>query len=43
MVMGCVFFEVRTEYLDIINTSFGFEGLNKEPHVMCSLRTQPIN
>jgi hypothetical protein len=27
MVMGFVFFEVRTEYLNIIETSFGFKGL----------------
>jgi hypothetical protein len=27
MVMGCVFFEVRTEFLNIIYTSLGFNGL----------------
>jgi hypothetical protein len=28
MVTDCVLFEVRTEFLSIINTSFGFKGLN---------------
>jgi hypothetical protein len=28
MVKFCVFFAVRTEFLNIIQTSFGFEGLN---------------
>jgi hypothetical protein len=28
MVTGCVLFEVRTEFLNIICTSFGLEGLN---------------
>jgi hypothetical protein len=27
MVMGCVFFAVQTECLNIIKTSFGFRGL----------------
>jgi hypothetical protein len=27
MVKSCVFFEVRTEFLNIIYTSFGFKGL----------------
>jgi hypothetical protein len=27
MVTGCVLFEVRTEFLNIIFTSFGFKGL----------------
>jgi hypothetical protein len=29
MVTGCVHFEVRTEFLNIIQTSFGFKGLNR--------------
>jgi hypothetical protein len=28
MVKCCVLFEVRTEFLNIILTSFGFKGLN---------------
>jgi hypothetical protein len=28
MVVGCVFFEVRTEFLNIIYMSFSFEVLN---------------
>jgi hypothetical protein len=28
MEMGCVFFEVQTELLNIIQMSFGFKGLN---------------
>jgi hypothetical protein len=28
MVKCCVLFEVRTEFLNIIYTSFGFKGLN---------------
>jgi hypothetical protein len=28
MVMGSVFFEVRTEWLNIIEPSFGDKGLN---------------
>jgi hypothetical protein len=27
MVMGCVFFAVRAEYLNIIETCFSFKGL----------------
>jgi hypothetical protein len=27
MVKSCVFFSVRTEFLNIIQTSFGFKGL----------------
>jgi hypothetical protein len=27
MIMGCVSFELRTEYLNIIESSFGFKGL----------------
>jgi hypothetical protein len=29
MVTCCVLFEVRTEFLNIIYTSFGFKGLNR--------------
>jgi hypothetical protein len=29
MVTGCVFFEVRPEFLNIIYTSFAFKGLNE--------------
>jgi hypothetical protein len=28
ILMGWVFFEVQTEFLNIIYTSFGFKGLN---------------
>jgi hypothetical protein len=36
MVKSCVFFAVRTEFLNIIYTSFGFKGLIDSTSVFCS-------
>jgi hypothetical protein len=33
MVRSCVFFAVRTELLNVIQTSFGFQGLNMRQNI----------
>jgi hypothetical protein len=35
MVKCCVFFAVRTEFLNIIQTSLGFKGLIEYPSRVC--------
>jgi hypothetical protein len=32
MVTGCVLFEVQAEFLNTVQTSFGFKGLKHETH-----------
>jgi hypothetical protein len=33
MVMSCVFFAVRTEFLNIMKTSLGFKGLKTQVYI----------